>query len=112
MSAVNRKKTGPQAVFRLIVLPLAMFAVILGLVIYGINYTMNAKNGDDVRIAEDNIRKAVVSCYTIEGRYPDNFQYLTENYGVHIDEDKYYVHYEVFASNIMPEITVVERGEQ
>ena len=33
--------------------------------------------------------------------------YLEENYGVQIDHDKYNVFYDGFASNIMPEITVI-----
>ena len=57
-------------------------------------------------MAQDSIRRAVVSCYAIEGRYPDTYEYLAENYGLTVDEKKYTVHYEIFASNIMPEITV------
>ena len=34
-------------------------------------------------------------------------EYLEENYGVQIDHDKYNVFYDGFASNIMPEITVI-----
>ena len=33
--------------------------------------------------------------------------YLEENYGVQIDHDKYNVFYDGFASNIMPDITVI-----
>ena len=54
---------------------------------------------------------------SIEGRYPPSVQYLQEHYGVQIDEDRYYVFYDGFASNLMPDITVipaddkVQRGE-
>jgi hypothetical protein len=60
-------------------------------------------------VVEESIQKAAISCYALEGRYPQSFEYLTKNYGISIDTDKYAVFYSVFASNIMPDITVVEK---
>ena len=56
------------------------------------------------------IRKAAVACYAAEGIYPPNLEYITERYGVRIQEDRYTVYYEIFADNIMPEITVLEKN--
>ena len=53
------------------------------------------------------IARASVQCYAIEGRYLPSVEYLEENYGVQIDRERYNVFYEGFASNIMPEITVI-----
>lgn len=94
------------------ILPVLVFFLFFGFFFYGLNVTNREKAKDELATAENNIRKAVVSCYAIEGRYPDSYEYIRKNYGVHIDESKYFVHYEVFASNIMPEITVVFKGEQ
>ena len=55
---------------------------------------------------EQALRRAAVSCYAAEGRYPDEVGYLKSYYGVQIDEDRYIVHYRVFAENLMPDITV------
>ncbi len=59
---------------------------------------------------EESLRRAVtrasVQCYAIEGRYPPSVEYLEENYGIHIDRDRYHVFYNGFASNVMPEITI------
>lgn len=60
-------------------------------------------------LVEDAIRRAVVQCYAIEGMYPPNMAYLEDEYGIKIDEEKYIVHYEVFASNIMPDIIVIRK---
>ena len=46
-------------------------------------------------------------CYAIEGRYPPSIEYLEEHYGVMINRKKYNVFYDGFASNVMPDITVV-----
>ena len=58
---------------------------------------------------EDSIRRACISCYSIEGIYPPTISYLQENYGLQLNDKHYTVFYEAFAENIMPEITVVIR---
>ena len=55
------------------------------------------------------IRRSAVACYAAEGIYPPTIDYLKEHYGIQIDEEKYTVIYEVFAENLMPEITVLEK---
>lgn len=54
---------------------------------------------------EDAVRSAAVSCYAAEGQYPDTLDYLCDKYGVKLDA-RYAVHYEIFAPNIAPDITV------
>lgn len=51
-------------------------------------------------------------CYAIEGQYPESVAYLEENYGLRIDHDRYIVHYDIFADNIMPEITVFSLADE
>ena len=58
---------------------------------------------------ETALRRAAVACYATEGIYPPTLDYLTEQYGVQIDDDRYMVFYENFADNLMPDITVLER---
>lgn len=55
---------------------------------------------------ETALRRAAVACYAAEGIYPPELEYLQTHYGVQIDEEKYHVFYEIFAENLMPEITV------
>ena len=57
---------------------------------------------------EDAIRRAAVACYAAEGIYPPDLAYLEEHYGIQVDEARYTVDYTVFASNLMPDITVLE----
>lgn len=58
---------------------------------------------------EEALRRTAVACYASEGFYPPNVDYMVQHYGLQYDEDAYRVHYEIFASNLMPDITVVER---
>ena len=55
-----------------------------------------------------------VQCYTIEGRYPANIEYLRENYGLAVDSDRYVIHYQRLGQNLLPKIAVfpAENGEQ
>lgn len=57
---------------------------------------------------ETALRRAAVACYASQGVYPPDLDYLTEHYGIQIQEERYDVFYEIFADNLMPDITVVE----
>ena len=57
---------------------------------------------------EDAVRRSAVACYAAEGIYPPDVEYLEKHYGVQIDRERYTVIYEVFASNLMPDVTVLE----
>ena len=57
---------------------------------------------------EDAVRRSAVACYAAEGIYPPNLEYLEEHYGIQVDRERYTVMYEVFASNLMPDVTVLE----
>ena len=59
---------------------------------------------------EDAVRRSAVACYAAEGIYPPTLEYLEEHYGVQVDRERYTVIYEVFASNLMPDVTVLENG--
>lgn len=59
----------------------------------------------------DAIRRAAVTCFAAEGAYPPDVAYMEEHYGLSVDESRYIVHYEIFAENLMPDITVMDRGQ-
>lgn len=91
-------------------LSLGLFLAVLGLMISGLTSVQEESRQEGRRIVEESITRAIVSCYAIEGIYPEDLSYLQDNYGLVVDEKRYYVQYEIFASNIMPEVTVIEVG--
>ncbi|MGM9521427.1 MAG: hypothetical protein ACI3VB_03000 [Oscillospiraceae bacterium] len=93
------------------VLSLLLIAAVIAVSIYGIRLASRSQTEEAAVALENSLRRAAVSCYAIEGCYPPSLEYLTENYGVYIDGDIFVVHYEIFASNIMPEITVLSIRE-
>lgn len=56
------------------------------------------------------LKTAALNCYVMEGVYPDSVEYLIDNYGIIIDKTKYHVFYEIFATNIMPDIRIYRKG--
>ena len=94
-------------------LPLALgvllFAAVAVWVTLGVRQAARVSDEEGLRIAREAIERAVVSCYSLEGVYPATYEDLKAKSGLAIDEDKYIVFYDIFASNIRPSVTVMER---
>lgn len=61
---------------------------------------------------EQALKRCAVTCYATEGIYPPDVEYMKEHYGIQIDEERYLVRYEIFAENLMPDITVLEKRDE
>lgn len=85
---------------------LAGVAVFAGILIYTLSGTRAGADERSMQSLEDAVRRAAVSCYAAEGSYPDRLDYLVERYGLQLDP-RYAVHYDIFASNLAPDVTVV-----
>jgi len=96
-------------VLRGAILPVLFTIAVMGIIMYGLSQTEEASRAEGLRILEDSIRRAVIIAYAVEGRYPESMEYIVENFGIHIDNTRYVVHYSIFASNLLPDITVLER---
>jgi len=64
----------------------------------------------ELELLREQVRRAAVACYASEGRYPQSLAYLEQAYGLHYDTERFAVHYDAFASNVMPDISVSVRG--
>ncbi|MCI8950004.1 MAG: hypothetical protein HFG49_08175 [Lachnospiraceae bacterium] len=88
-----------------------LFFLVIGAFVNGASaFSGKARSEGDVTL-RNAIARATVQCYAIEGRYPPSVEYLEEHYGIQIDRKRYHVFYEGFASNIMPDITVIPAEE-
>lgn len=67
------------------------------------------RQAEGKQLLEDVLRRTAVACYASEGFYPPDVAYMQEHYALQYDETRYVVYYEVFASNLMPDITVLEK---
>lgn len=66
----------------------------------------------DTRAQElkETIISSIAQCYALEGRYPPDLVYLAEHYGLQLDSS-YGYHYDMFATNVFPNVRVFAKGE-
>ena len=84
-----------------------MFLAVMAAFVLSVRSVSGRTQEEQLAILENAIRRASVQCYAIEGRYPPSVEYLEEDYGIVVDTDSYAVFYDGFASNLMPDITVI-----
>lgn len=105
---MGSKHKNSSPLFQILIVPV-LFIVCLCFVLTAVGNVETGQKQESEKRVEDTIKKAVVNCYAIEGRYPATLEYVEEYYGLQINRDRYAVFYEVFADNIMPEITVLSK---
>lgn len=77
-----------------------------------VNNLDNGKREEGKEQLEQALKRCAVTCYATEGIYPPDVEYMKEHYGIQIDEERYLVRYEIFAENLMPDITVLEKRDE
>lgn len=87
-----------------------IFGVCMAMFLQMLSSFLSRAGEEEAETLRKAISRASVQCYAIEGRYPPSIEYLEDHYGIRIDRKRYHVFYSGFASNIMPEITVVPAG--
>ncbi len=84
-------------------------ALIVGFVLL-LNSLTATSGGQEAELVREAVKNAVLTCYAVEGTYPESLDYLREHYKLAYNTERFVVEYDAFASNLMPTITVRERG--
>ena len=106
---VRQKKKHPVIGY---LISAVLIAACLYLFIIGTGGVAQRTKEENLNALVEAVRRATVQCYAIEGRYPPSVEYLEENYGISIDRNSYNVFYSGWASNIMPDITIIPVEEE
>ena len=85
-----------------------LMILLLGGVWYLVTRVDTAQSGAQNQFVYDAVCNAALTCYAVEGAYPDDLEYLRENYGLAYDQSRYMVSYDAFAANQVPTIFVTE----
>ena len=93
-----------------LIVTVLVFAILFGGGYALINRVESSASEAETDLVRDAVRSAVLTCYAVEGAYPTELDYLETHYGLIYDTDRYKVVYDAFASNIMPDISVLEKG--
>lgn len=83
-----------------------VFALVLVVLFIGTRNLSAGAGEEGVLATHQAIERAAVLCYATEGFYPPGLEYIKQHYGVQVDQGRYAVRYEIYASNIMPIIRV------
>lgn len=104
-----QKKRTVQKNIRSMVAPALLTIAVMGGAWNGITSVSAQTVQQQKKSLEEAIRRDMVTCYAMEGSYPESLDYLKEHYGLTYDETRYIVNYEVMGSNLMPDVTVLEK---
>lgn len=99
-------KQKPHKLLRQLLIPLLVVGVLLWF-FTALGHLGTGQAQEGRQQLETALRRAAVACYATEGVYPPTLEYLTDHYGIQIDRSHYSVFYEIFAENLMPQITVL-----
>ena len=91
------------------ILALGLALLILAAFLTSVNNLEQGRRREGRQQLEEAVRNAAVACYAAEGAYPPDVAYLQQHYGLQYSQEDYILYYTLEASNLMPEITVLEK---
>lgn len=92
------------------ILAAIVFVLLLAMACVLVDNVTRTSAEAELELVRSAVKNAALTCYAVEGAYPEDIGYLREYYGLGYNEERYLVTYDAFASNVMPDIRVVERG--
>ncbi|MDO4522994.1 MAG: hypothetical protein Q4B57_07615 [Eubacteriales bacterium] len=89
--------------------PVLLFAVIFSGFAVGIRSVSDNTREKQLESLRMAVHRDMVQCYAMEGRYPESLEYMEQHYGLLYDKETYFIDYEITGSNLMPDVTVIEK---
>ena len=90
-------------------LPVLAFLILFVLFLQAIGSVSESTLSKQQESLETALERSISQCYAVEGSYPPSLEYLEQHYGLLYDEDSFFVDYEYYGSNLLPEVTVLRR---
>lgn len=103
---IFEKKKGEHKEIRSMILSVVICVLLIIFLFRGLRDVSSSSQAERLQVAEQAVRRSVVQCYALEGRYPESLAYLADNYGLILDYDTFVYHYAPIAGNLMPQINV------
>lgn len=102
-------KRGGTRLFQNVLLPVFIVLLVLVFVLAGVESIGSASLEGQLDTMAQSLRRSAVQCYVLEGAYPQDLEYLAENYNVSLNTQEFIYHYNFWGSNIMPDIFVFHK---
>lgn len=91
-----------------------VLAICICVCIYAVYYIRSVSSSgfdeDAAAAIKDAVARSARQCYVVEGVYPPDLEYLTDNYGLQINTEDFYITYNAFASNLPPNVKVTVKN--
>ena len=85
----------------------AMFIAILVVFLFAVSFASQGSEAQQREVLSNAIDRGITQCYVTEGRYPESFEYLQENYGIIYDDTQFRVDYVIYGTNMKPTVTII-----
>ena len=92
----------------LVFIMVVLLAIIVWAFFAGIGDFGQTAEAEQLETIKTMIERAAIQCYALEGGFPPNIEHL-QNYGVVLNNDKFFYVYDVIGSNVMPSIQVIPK---
>jgi hypothetical protein len=91
------------------VITVSLFAAFVVFVLVMLRNAETSSDDERIIAVHNSIVRASVSAFAFDGSFPDSLEYLTEHYNLVIDLERFAVHYDSVAGNLLPNIITVDR---
>ena len=95
-----------------LIVSILIFSLIFGVFLFSLEQFSKETVARQRESLEAALHQSVVYCYTLEGAYPVSLEYIKEHYGLTYNENLFFVDYRLQGANILPDITIIQKGEQ
>ncbi len=99
----------PSSTSKNFLISISCFALIVFLFTAGTSLVSDKTDAQEIQTLEQAVNRGIVHCYSMEGSYPESLQYLKDHYGLTYDDERFFVDYQTLGSNIMPDVTIIDR---
>lgn len=103
-------KNGRYDYLRALTITLIVLSLLFSGAVMLLGYVEQTSEEAQIDLVRNAVRNAVLTCYAVEGAYPQDVEYLVDNYGLAYDQNRFLISYDAFASNIFPDIRVNLKG--
>ena len=87
----------------------SVFFVVVMLFCAGIDSASQKAKREQKAGLENAVWRSITQYYAIEGRYPESLEVLKTEYGLQYDSEEFFVDYQVYGANLMPDVMILER---
>lgn len=97
------------AILKKLHLSIIAFIVLIMIALNGLQDVSEKASESQRESLESALERSISHCYALEGTYPPSLDYIKEHYGLIYDEKRFFVDYQSIGSNIMPDVTIIEK---